>query len=184
MTDTANIPNANQNPWTTPDTTMASQTSTDSNVMYYGHRESSVEPTTAFEAAADDFFDEWKKQMTEPQQQCQQQYQPSQHQNHRTQTQPSQHGMAIQNLDYPGCSLANTSTLEPPVSMTRPLGIQPADHQVTDGHLFQAPYHDPTTSVVGNEEPYVARLPDPGWKPSTGAQQVARNRPEFHSIDG
>lgn len=185
MTNTANEPSANRNPWTTKDTTTGFRMPTDSNVTYYGRGKSSVEPTTTFGAAEDDFFVEWKRQMTEPQHQCQQQHHLSQHQNHRMQTQPWHHGMAIQNLDYPDYPLANTSTFHPPVSMSGALGIQLADHHVTDGHLFQASYHDPTTtSVVGNEEPYVARLPDPGWTPSTGAQQVVRKRPELDSIDG
>ncbi|GAB7336881.1 hypothetical protein MBLNU13_g00803t1 [Cladosporium sp. NU13] len=98
--------------------------------------------------------------------------------------QPSHHGMAIQNSGYPDYPLANTSTFKPPVPMTGALDVHPPDHQVTEGHLFQASYHGPTASVVGNEEPYVERLPDPGWTPSTEAQRVATKRPDLNSIDG
>ena len=184
MTDAAKIPSANQNPWTTTENTTGTRIPNGSNVMFYGHGQSSVEPTATSESAADAFFAGWNGQMTEPQQQSQQQYHLSQLQNHRTQTQPSHHGMAIQNLVYPDCPLASTTTFQPPVSMTGALGIQPADHHVTDEHLLQAPYYDPATSVVSNEEPYVTRLPDPGWTPSAGAQRVARKRSKLGSFDG
>jgi hypothetical protein len=188
MTDAAKIPSANQNPWTTAETTTGTRMSTDSNIMYYGHGQSSVEPAATLESAADDFLAGWNRQMIEPQQQSQQQsqqqYHLSQHQNHRTQTQPSHHGMAVQNLAYPDYPLANTSTFQPPVSMTGALGMQPADHHITDGHLFQAPYYDPATSVVSNEEPCVVRLPDLGWSPLTGTQKVAKERSKLGSFDG
>jgi hypothetical protein len=184
MTDAAKIPSANQDPWTTTETATATRIPTDSNVMFYGHGQSSVEPTATSESVTDDFFAGWNMQMTEPQQQCQQQYHLSQHQNHRKQTQPSHSGMAIQNLVYPDYPLANTTTFQPPVSMTGALGIQPADHHVTDEHLLQAPYYDPATSVVSNEEPCVVRLPDLGWSPLTGTQKVAKERSKLGSFDG
>jgi hypothetical protein len=184
MTNTANMPSANQNPCTTADTTTGSHTSTDSNVLYHGHGESGVEPTTTFESTADDLSDEWETQMTEPQQKYQQQYHISQHQNHFAPTQPSQHGIAIQEIGYPDYSSTNISTFQPPVSMTGALDVQPSGLHVTDGHLFQASSYHPTTLVVDNEGPYVARLPCPGWTPSTEAQRVARKRSGLDSIDG
>lgn len=184
MTDAAKISSANQNPWTTTGTTTGTRIPTNPNVMFYDHGQSSVEPTTTLESAADEFFAGWNGQMTEPQQQSQQQYHLSQHQNHRTQTQPSHHGMAFQNLVYPDYPSANTTTFQPPVSMTGALDIQPADHHVTDEHLLQAPYYDPVTSVVSNEEPYVARLPDPGWTLSAEAQRAATKRSKLDSFDG
>lgn len=184
MTDTAMIPSANQNPWTSTDLTTGTRMSTDSNVMYHGHGHSSAEPAATKESAVDDFLAGWNRQMTEPQQQSQQQYHLSQHQNHRTQTRRSHHGMAVQNLDYPDYPLANTSTFQPPVSMTGDLGIQPADHHIIDEHLFQAPYYDPATSVVSNEERCVARLSDLEWSPSTGTQKAARERSKLGLSDG
>ena len=188
MANTANVPSANQNPCTTIDTTTDTttefQTSTDSNVMYHGRGESRVEPTTTFESTVDDLSVGWNGQMTEPQQQYQQQYHISQHQNHRAQTQPSHHGNAVQDLGYPDYPLANISTFQPPVSMTGALDVQPSDHHVTDGYLFQASYHNPTTSVVDNEDSYVARLPGYGWTPSTEAQRMDRKQPGVDSIAG
>lgn len=184
MTDAAKIPSANQNPWTTTENTTGTRIPTDSNVMFYGHGQSSVEPTTTFESTANDLFVDWKRQMTEPQQQSQQQYHLSQHQNHRTQTQPSHHGMAVQNIAYPDYPVANTSTFQPPVPMTGALGIQPADRHVTDKHLLQPLYYDTATSVVSNEDRYVETLPDLGWSPLTGTQKVDRERSKLGSFDG
>ena len=184
MTDVAKTPSANQNLWTTTGTTTGTELPTDSNVTFYGHGQSSVEPTATLESAADDFFAGWNRQMTEPQQQYQQQYHLSQHQNNRTQTQPSHHGMAIQNLVYPDYPLANTTTFQPSVSMTGAPCIQPADHHVTDEHFLQAPYYDPATSVVSNEDTNIARLFDSEWTPSAEAQRAARERSGLGSFDG
>ena len=184
MTDAGRTFRPNQNPWTTTETTTGTRISTDTNVIFYGHGQSSAEPTATSESAADDFFANWNRQTTEPQQQSQQQYYLSQHENHRTPTQPSHHGMAIQNIAYSDCTLANTTIFQPPVSMTGALGIQPADQHVTDEHLPQAPYYDPATSVVSNEERCVTRLPDLGWSPLKGTQKAARERSKLSSFDG